>query len=133
MLRLHSAGRTLALVCTALAVTVSDSATAQQPAQQAGARLTFGSVADQLGITISEQSRGEPLNLGSNITGTLEDPGKLASLGIRGMHRGARVVVMRVAPDRVRVEADEVDPVPNRGAATLRVDAGGKLIAPRDS
>lgn len=133
MPRPHSLGRTLALFCAALVVAAGNRATAQQPTQQAGAHLTSGSVADQLGVTIRDDSRSEELSLGASITGTLDDAQKLALFGIRGMHKGARVAIMRVAPDRVRVEADELDPAPNRGAATLRMDSRGKLIAPRDT
>ena len=45
------------------------------------------------------------------------------------MHAGARVTVGRVAPDKIRVEADEMEPVPASTAATLKLDAKGLLVA----
>jgi hypothetical protein len=43
------------------------------------------------------------------------------------MHEGARVTAGRMAPDKIRVEADEMEPVPARGSATLKADAKGVL------
>jgi hypothetical protein len=46
------------------------------------------------------------------------------------MHAGARVIIARVAPDKVRVEADEMEPAPANAAATIKLDAKGVLVAP---
>jgi len=39
------------------------------------------------------------------------------------------VTVARIAPDKLRVEADEMSPAPANAAATLKLDTKGLLIA----
>jgi hypothetical protein len=131
MRRSHSLARTLLLLAMCATIVANQRAVAQATTPQGHASLTLGAVADQLGVTIRAESSGDELALGASFTGSLDDPDKLAAFGIAGMHKGARVSVMRVAPDKVRVEADEMEPAPARGGVTLRVAADGKLIAPK--
>lgn len=84
------------------------------------------SVADKLGSKLVPNGPRE-LELGHSATTMLTQPQKLASYGIKGMHEGARVTITCVGPNRVRVEADEMEPVSQRGAVTLRVGADGAL------
>ena len=98
-------------------------------AKQPSAQITMDDIATQLGTKLSMRQH-EEFGLGTNITGTLTDPAKLAKLGISGMHEGARVSVMRVALDKVRVEVDEMEPVAITKKATLKLDAKGQLSLP---
>ena len=66
------------------------------------------------------------LDLGHSITTTLADPKKLTPY-IKGMHEGARVTITCVGPNRLRVEAEEMEPVEQRTAVTLRVGEDGSL------
>jgi hypothetical protein len=87
------------------------------------------SVADQLGAKLNPNQRDE-LSLGVTLNGTLQEPDKLGKLGINGVHKGARVTAMRVAPQKVILEVDELDPVPVTRKATLRINEQGRLSAP---
>jgi hypothetical protein len=93
--------------------------------------LTVGGIASQLGVKIQWRDE-EVFVLGTSFTGLLADPEKLARFGIR-MHAGARVTAGRAAPDKIRVEADELEPMPVRASATLRVDIKGVLSVPPKS
>ena len=106
----------LALACVAL--------TSLHPVA-ASAQTSVG-IASQLGATLSP-GQPEELALGTSITCMLTDPAKLAALGAPGMHAGARVSVMRTASERVRVEVDELDPVPLTRRLTLKIDIQGRL------
>ena len=86
-------------------------------------------VADQLGAKLSPEHR-EELSLGVTLNGTLQEPEKLQRFGITGVHKGARVTAIRVAPEKLVVEVDEMDPVPLTRKATLKVDERGRLSAP---
>ena len=90
------------------------------------AAVTMSGVAAQLGARVVARD-GDELPVGGSFSGTLADPAKLVALGVAGMHEGARVTVMRVAPDKLRIEVDELDPVPLTKKATLKIDATGKL------
>ena len=71
------------------------------------------------------------LELGKSTTTVLAEPQKLATFGIAGMHDGARVTITCVGPNRLRVEADEMEPVSRSAAVTLQVgDDGSVKIAP---
>lgn len=120
-------GRTLALFASILvAGAVLSPARAQEPSQQGGIHPSISGVAAQLGA--KAQSPGtDDLQIGASFTAILDEPGKLAELGIDGMHSGARVTVARVAPDRVRVEVDEMEPVSHSAAITLRLGSRGEL------
>jgi hypothetical protein len=89
-------------------------------------QVTRSDVAEQLGAKVTS-GQNEELGIGSSLTATLVDPAKLAKFGISGMHEGARVSVMRVAPDKLRVEVDEMEPTPQTKKATLRIDERGRL------
>lgn len=91
----------------------------------AGAQTSAG-IASQLGATLSPEQPGE-LAVGTSITCMLTDPAKLAALGAPGMHAGARVSVVRTAPERVHVEVDELEPVPLTRRLTLKIDTQGRL------
>ena len=102
-------------------------AAAQEPKQQGIASASVKVIAEQLGARLQPRD-DDDLGIGSSFTATLETPEKLAEFGIKGMHAGARVSVARVAPDKIRLEVDEMDPVPARGSATVKLDAKGALI-----
>lgn len=89
--------------------------------------VQVGAVLKQLGAKPATTNFPSELELGRSITAMLVSPDKLADCGIKGMHEGARVTVTRVAPDRIRVEADELEPVAAKGAVTLRVGSDGSL------
>ena len=97
--------------------------------KQQSAGVTVRGIAEQLGTKLPPRESDE-LPIGGSFTGTLADPAKLAALGIAGVHEGARVTVMRVAPEKLRVEVDELDPAPLTKKATLKVDDKGKVSAP---
>ena len=123
----------IATACVGILAIAPASASAQVPAtdvKQQSAGITVRGIAEQLGTkTVPRES--DELPIGGSFTGTLADPEKLVSLGIMGLHEGARVTVMRVAPERLRLEVDELDPAPLTKKATLRVDEKGKVSAPR--
>jgi len=103
----------------------------QDPKQQSAAPTTVSAkaIAEQLGAKLQPRDDDE-LRIGMSFTAVLESPEKLAELGLKGMHAGARVTVARVAPDKIRVEADEMTPVQNSAAAAFKIDAKGALVAP---
>ena len=76
---------------------------------------------------------GGSLGIGSSFTGSLKDPAKLAAFGLAGFHVGARVTVLRTAPERVLVDVDEDEPEPLRKTARLRSDADGTLSVPSNA
>ena len=90
--------------------------------------LTITGVANQLGLKVLARD-GEEFALGTSFTGLLNQPDKLARFGVR-MHEGARVTAGRAARDKIRIEADEMEPVPARASATLHVDEKGILSLP---
>jgi len=112
-------------LAAALALATPNVIVAQNVRQQSS-QVTRGDVADQLGAKVTS-SQNEELAVGSSLTGTLVDPAKLTKFGISGMHEGARVSVMRVAPDKLRVEVDELEPTPQTKKATLKIDDKGRL------
>ena len=83
----------------------------------------------ELGLVITEARRAH-LMVGDAVTGTATRPALLERLGISGMHRGARVVIARVAADHVMVEVDEMLPAPQRASVKLRVEDDGSLRLP---
>ena len=93
--------------------------------------LPVGTVAEKLGVKTMVNSPRE-LDFGHSITATLAEPKKLVPYGITGMHEGARVTITCVGPNRVRVEAEEMEPVEQRTTVTLRLGNDGSLtpIAP---
>ena len=106
---------------------------AQQDSKQqsaAPAMVSAKALAEQLGAKLQPRDDDE-LRIGMSFTAVLESPEKLAEFGIKGMHAGARVTVGRVAPDKIRVEADEMTPIEASGKATLKLDEKGALVAPK--
>lgn len=103
-------------------------ATTTEVTQQSAA-VQMRTVAQQLGTKLSVGQRDE-LALGVTLNGTLREPEKLERFGITGVHKGARVTAMRIAPQKVIVEVDEIDPAPLSRKATLRIDGQGRLSAP---
>ena len=93
--------------------------------------FTNSSIGRQLGAKVSDRPE-QPLYLGSSVTGLLQDPAALERLGIKGMHKGARVAAMRFAQDKIRVEVDEVVPAPRKAGATLRINEAGELSVLRE-
>ena len=92
--------------------------------------VTVEGIANQLGVRLSTGGNDE-FALGRSFTGVLSDPQKLATLGIKNMHVGARVTAMRIATDKVYVEADELEP-PSRASVKLMLDADGALVPPKN-
>ena len=113
--------------CAGLALAMPNVTVAQNVKQQS-VQLTRNDVADQLGAKVTS-GQTEELPVGSSLTGSLVDPAKLEKLGVSGMHQGARVSVMRIAPDKLRVEVDELEPTPQTKKATLKIDDRGRLAA----
>ena len=129
MTRMLSHLHSLAVVAACVAaVAGTRPASAQEPKQQGIAAASVKAVAAQLGAKLQPRD-DDDFGIGSSFTATLEQPDKLAEFGIKGMHTGARVTVARVAPDKVRIEVDEMDPVPARGSTTVKLDAKGALVA----
>ena len=88
--------------------------------------VPIGTVADKLGVKTMMNAPRE-LDLGHSVTTTLADPKKLVAYGIKNMHEGARVTITCVGPNRVRVEAEEMEPVEQRSTVTLKVGEDGTL------
>ncbi len=88
---------------------------------------TIAGIASHLGLKIVPSGETE-LSLGGSFTGLLEEPAKLESVGVHGMHEGARVSVIKVGPDRIRVEADELEPKPAKATVTLNITSKGELV-----
>jgi hypothetical protein len=64
---------------------------------------------------------------GRSATTTLVEPDKLERLGAKGLHEGARVTITCIGPARVRVEAEEFNPVEQRVVVTLRINDDGTV------
>jgi hypothetical protein len=123
MTRVHILGVTLALLTVSVAFGPAPSSA---PRAREDPVLTLCGVASQLGLIVVQSRDDDEFVIGTSFTGLLTEPDKLARFGIR-MHEGARVTAGRMAPDKIRVEADEMEPVPARGSATLKADAKGVL------
>jgi hypothetical protein len=121
---------TVALAACLTTVAAASLAAQETKQQGAPAFVSAKAIAEQLGARLQPRPDDE-LNIGHSFTAMLEQPEKLTALGLKTMHPGARVTVARIAPDKVRVEADEVDPVATSTSATLKLDAKGLLVAPK--
>jgi hypothetical protein len=120
-------GVALALGGAALGAPVRSDAQVLQAAPTHESReVVSARVAEQLGVKLSPSQR-EQLDVGASLNGTLVDPSRLASFGLADCHPGARVTIARAGPDRLRVEIDELDPVPLTRKITFRIDAKGEL------
>jgi hypothetical protein len=82
-------------------------------------------VSDKLGLKPNVNAPRE-LDVGRSVTATLADPKKLEPY-IKGMHEGARVTISCIGLGRVRVEAEEMEPVEQRTTVTLHVGQDGSL------
>ncbi len=128
----HARRRTIA-ACITLCLMVPAGAIAQGAQddvkqQSSAAAFTSGSIADQLGAKVVD--RNVELPIGGSLTGCVVDPAKLAKFGITGIHEGARLTAFRSAPDKVRLEVDELEPTPVNRKAVAKLDQNGKLVAP---
>src|SRR4051794_25452986 len=88
-------------------------------------------VAEKLGVKLMPTASRE-LEGGQSATATLADPRKIEPYGIKGVHEGARVTITCVGPNRLRVEADEYEPVEKRSIVTLHVGEDGALTQVAD-
>jgi hypothetical protein len=127
MTRVRTLGMALALLTASLAFAPAPAAVAHETRVAEDPILTIVGVATQLGLKVQARD-GEEFALGTSFTGLLAEPQKLARFGMQ-MHDGARVTAARMAPDKIRVEADEMEPVAARASATLKVDVKGELSA----
>ena len=121
---------TIAAACLGIAL-ASPAVTGAQPAgavKQPVGQVSTAVVSEQLGLKASPR-QADDLLVGASISCSLVDPAKLAALGAAGLHAGARVTFMRVASDRLRVEADEIEPVLLTKKLSLNIDAQGRLSA----
>jgi len=119
--------RGVMLLSLCIAAVAASPATVQAQSQQQGAvEISVKTMIDKLGLKPSGNVPDD-FELGRSITLSLADPAKAAKYGIVGMHEGARVTMTRVAPDRVRVEADQMEPLPAKSTVTLKVAADGSM------
>jgi len=87
--------------------------------------IPVGAVSDKLGLKTSPNAPRE-LDPGHSVTTMLTEPKKLDSF-IKGMHEGARVTISCIGTGRIRVEAEEMEPVEQRTTVTLHVGQDGSL------
>jgi hypothetical protein len=120
-----SRSRTL-LAVYLLSVSVVAPAVAQRPEVFP---VPVGVVAEQLGVKLMPDAPRE-LELGRSATTMLAEPKKLAQVGITGMHEGARVTITCVGPNRIRVEADEMEPVAKRVTVMALVNPETNAVSP---
>jgi hypothetical protein len=92
-------------------------------------RVDVARLAERLGIAPQPDSP-EELDIGTSVTCRLAKPSRLAAFGISGVREGARVTIVRSAPDRIRIEADEIEPMRTE-SAVVRLDANGAPV-PKD-
>src|SRR5262245_35384924 len=119
------------LAALALATPTLPRFTSAQATRQS--EVAVKTITNALGLKASTSNAPETLDLGASITCSLTDPVKLAKHAIRGLHEGARVTVTRIAPDRIRVEADEMEPMPASGKVTLKVNGDGTFTPVPDA
>lgn len=136
MLRPSQAYATM-LACAAFTLAASPSGAARHtgvpmPATQPSVReLSAAMVAQQLGVKLSPGQTDE-LGIGASKSGMLTDSTRLVPFGLTEVRNGARVTLFRIAQERVRVEVDEIDPVPRSRGVTLRLYEDGRLgVIPR--
>ena len=114
----------LVLFASALPLRAQGTTDVKQQARE----LATLDIATQLGL---KAAPGQPteLSVGASATFALVDPAKMNAVGVTGVHAGARVTIIRIGADKLRVEIDEVDPVVITKKATLKVGEDGKLTA----
>lgn len=86
--------------------------------------------AAQLGLVVVEPGLARRVSVGDAVTAAATEPALLRRIGVSGMHRGARVVIARVAADHVLVEVDELLPAPARASVKLAIGEDGALKMP---
>ncbi|MGH7617142.1 MAG: hypothetical protein ACREPM_07945 [Gemmatimonadaceae bacterium] len=119
--------RTRLLVACALCAALPALSFAQRPDVDP---IPVGNVTEKIGVKSMVNAPRE-LEFGHSVTTTLAEPKRLAPYGIKGMHEGARVTITCVGPNRVRVEAEEMEPVEQRATVMLVVANDGSLtVAP---
>jgi hypothetical protein len=122
----HAAVLAAACVGLTFATPASASAQATGEARQQSRQVSTAEIAAQIGAKLSPAAPAELL-IGASASGSLADSAKVATFGASGLHPGARVTIMRIGPDRLRVEVDEMDPVPLTKKFTVKVDGEGRL------
>jgi hypothetical protein len=122
----HALGLAAACAGFNLVTPVALRAQSTTEVKQQSTQFTKTDVAAQLGAKLAT-SEAEDFSVGGTITATLTDPSRLAALGLTGLHEGARVTAMRISPVKVRVEVDELEPVPLTKKATFKLDERGRL------
>ena len=132
-LRMSSRGAALVVLGLALLLPSPqrlDAQAAARPRVVIGpSHVDVARLAERLGIAPQPDSPAE-LDIGTSVTCTLAKPARLAAFGITGVREGARVTILRSAPDRVRIEADEIEPIRTE-SVVVRLDANGVPI-PKD-
>ena len=123
---MRAVGLAAAFLGIALATPAAVAAQVTGEARQQSRQISTPEIAAQLGAKLSPGQPAE-LYIGASATASLADTAKLATFGITGVHPGARVTIMRIGSDRLRVEVDEMDPVPVTRKLTVKVDAEGRL------
>jgi hypothetical protein len=105
----------------------ADAQAAARPVLLVGLRrVDVSRLTARLGIAPQPDSPTE-LDVGTSVTCILRTPDRLAAFGIRGVREGARVTIIRSAPDRIRIEADEIEPIRTE-SAVVRLDASGAPV-----
>jgi hypothetical protein len=89
-----------------------------------GPVVVVGVFSDKIGVKPMPSSPLE-LELGHSFTASVVDGAKLVKYGIVGMHEGARVTVTRIAADKLRVEAEEMEPIEHKEIVTLLINGDG--------
>jgi len=107
------------------AVALAFLAPASSSAQRNVDLVQVDALAEKMGLKLGPSTAHE-LELGQSTTMLLTKPEKLAIHGIK-MHEGARVTVTCVGPGRLRIEADELQPVPKTVVVMLKLGDGGTL------
>jgi hypothetical protein len=87
--------------------------------------IPVASVSDKLGLKMNPSAARE-LDPGHSVTTMLAEPKKLEPF-IKGMHEGARVTISCVGSGRIRVEAEEMEPIEHHTTVTLHVGQDGSL------
>jgi len=98
---------------------------AQTPTAPPADPIPVGTVNEKLGLKASPNSPRE-LDPGQSVTTMLAEPKKLEPF-VKGMHEGARVTISCLGPGRIRVEAEEMEPVEKHTTTTLQVGQDGSV------
>ncbi len=98
---------------------------AQTPVPPPADPIPVATVSDKLGLKMNPSAPRE-LDPGNSVTTMLAEPKRLEPF-IKGMHEGARVTISCVGTGRIRVEAEEMEPVEQRTTVTLHVGQDGSL------